>query len=855
MKLLPIIGIAIVVIGVGFLVGQAWSRFPHSVRALLLYTGSLGLLATGIFLERRDRYVRLGRALIGGGWACTALLTYAVGNTDSLLLFRSEPLDLSLLFVVVAAMVVHTLKYESQIVTGAAFLLGFTAIGMNPAPPFNLIAGGLLILGMTVIVLRRQWFELEAVGIVAAYANHCIWLYRVYEEQGARAIFPHHSASVALVIGYWVIFRASYLARKISVEQQETVSTIAALLNPILFLAVSKYQGFHPEWAWWLLLAMGAVEFTLGQLPVSRRRRTPFQILSSLGFVLMVAAIPFKYSGNSLDLVWLAGAEAFLLAGIFTRERLFRIFGLIVSFLIAVHAGAVLIEPLGEQIFAGHPHHDGRLSLVLAVIAAALYANAHVTRRLWPQLFEERIEELSLSFLSFVASVFAASAIYAYVPDPWIAVALALLFTWLSGTGRFFGISEMVYEAHWIAALSFLEALLNDSALTAIWWRVPLRVLAFAAVAALLYLSSRFVRLSQTAAKVVFSAVYAWAGTALLALLIWYQFQSPGWAVAVMWIALGLALSIIGQYLGRVDLKRQAFALVVCSTLRALEFNFDLDQTLSDQSGSMLSHVSYRLFSVSLTALGIYLLARWAPHKQVRPVYTVIGTGLLAYLIYKEAATPWTAVAWITLAMVLCLAARWWKDRALLWQTHALAAMAVLWSLYLFYFQPQYRGTRVQWITVSITAAVLYALTWITNIASIIDDERICQAYAWAGSLLVSWLIWAQLDASNVSLAWAVFGVLLYELPDLLGSVRIDCTKAAPSWHGQAYFALVSSFVYVFLANFNAPRAIGLDVFKDPHILPVMLLPFLYFYVYWRVRRAAGSDDAEAKSMAKVVAA
>ena len=38
----------------------------------------------------------------------------------------------------------------------------------------------------------------------------------------------------------------------------------------------------------------------------------------------MVAAVPFKYSGNSMEMLWLAGAEAFLFAGIFVRERLFR---------------------------------------------------------------------------------------------------------------------------------------------------------------------------------------------------------------------------------------------------------------------------------------------------------------------------------------------------------------------------------------------------------------------------------------------------------------------------------------------------------------------------------------------------
>jgi hypothetical protein len=46
-----------------------------------------------------------------------------------------------------------------------------------------------------------------------------------------------------------------------------------------------------------------------------------------------------------------------------------------------------------------------------------------------------------------------------------------------------------------------------------------------------------------------------------------------------------------------------------------------------------------------------------------------------------------------------------------------------------------------------------------------------------------------------------------------------------------------------------------MNVLRDPHVLPVLPLPFLYFYVYWRVRRSAGSDREQAKAMAKVVAA
>jgi hypothetical protein len=831
-KLLPIIGVTIGVLGVGFLVGAKWGDFPHWLRVAIVYAGGFGLLAGGIFLERKARYRILGRSLIGGGWAVVALVTYAIANLAALRVLENKDVDLFLLLAVIGAMVWHTLKYSSQLVTGAGFLLGFIAIGMNPSPPYNLIAGAILITGMTVVVVRRQWFELEVVGIVASYANHFIWLYGVYEQQGQRSIFPHHGASVALVIGYWAIFRASYLMRSISGREKESVSTFAGLLNPILFLIVMKYQGFHPEWAWRLLLGMGAVEFLLGQLPVSRRRRAPFQVLSSLGVALLVASPLVKGSGNALEVLWLAGAEAFLLAGIFTRERLFRGFGVIISFLTVLYAVPVRILPLAQQIANGQPHRDGQISLVLVAIAAALYANAHLTRRFWPDLFQEELDDLSLSALSFVASAFAVGAVYAYVGDSVVAVALAILVAWLTVTGKMFSIAEMTYEAHWIAAVAFIQVVIADRSLVEITWlRIPERVLAFASVAGLLYLSSRFVRLSETLGRAIFSGAYAWAATALLTLVIW--FQAADWAVAVLWIVLGLALSFVGQTLKRADLKWQAFVLVMLSTARALTINMNLTATWP--------HINYRLVSVSVIALGIYLLARFAPLTQVRPLYTVAGTLLLAVLAFNEAPAPWTAVAWIALALVLALAARWWKDRALLWQTHFLSALATGWTLYA-NFDPQYRGSRVQWITVGITALVLYALTWLTDVAAVIEDERMCQAYAWAGSLLVSWLAWYQLPAISVSVAWGMFALLLFEFPDLAKLVKVDVGRFAASWRAQAYVALAGSFVHIFIANFNAPG-------WGPTAYGVAPLAVIYFYVYWRLEKCEPSKLEKAVGM------
>src|SRR6185312_12397247 len=447
----PKLGITAVVIGIGLLVGASWGAFAPWLRVLILYCGGLGLLGGGIFLERKEQYRILGRSLIGGGWAVTFLVTYAISHAQSLLVLASQPADLFLLLAVAGAMVWHTLKYDSQLVTGVAFLLGFTAVALNSDPPYNLIAGAILVSGMTVIVLKRQWFELEVFGILASYLNHLLWLYPIVGAMGShKHDFPQFPASVALLGFYWVVFRASYLLRNPETDEKENVSTVAGLLSPALLLGVMKYQSFHPEMAFYALLALGAVEFILGQLPTARKRVAPFKLLSSLGATLMVAAVPFKYSGNALEILWLAGGEAFLLAGIFTRERLFRGFGLIVSFLVAFYGVAFHFEGLIEEISSSRAHYHPELGIVLTAVAVTFYANSHITRWLWRDLFKFELETQALTGLSYAASLFSVAATFALVGDTAVALVLMSLVTLLSWAGYRCKIAELTYESHWI---------------------------------------------------------------------------------------------------------------------------------------------------------------------------------------------------------------------------------------------------------------------------------------------------------------------------------------------------------------------------------------------------------------------
>ena len=720
---LPKLGIAIVVIGVGFLVAAKWGSFAAWLRVLILYTGAAAALFGGIFAERKERYETLGRALIGGGWAITVLVTYGLRHARWIAVIDSNALDLLLLLAVIGVMVWHTLRYKSQLVTGAGFLLGFAAITLNPDPPYNLIAGALLVGGMTIIVLRYRWWPLEVFGILASYLNHFYWLYTIFglNFDSPRPAFQYHTTSALLVIVYWALFRCSYVWRTIASHEEESVSTIAALLNPLLFLGVMKYQSFHPEWAFYALLILGGLEFLLGQLPSSRRRVVPFRVLSSLGAAFMVAAVPFKYSGDSLSILWLVAAEAFLLAGVFVRERLFRGFGLIISALIVFYTLGFHVAPLVDELNKGLAHYHPKYAIVLAVVAAVLYFNSHVVRRRWPELFEDELENQGLKALSFAASVLAVGAAYAYLDEKVIGIVLALFVMLLALLGKQFSINELVYQAHWIMAVAFVQTVITGAPLEAKWHTVPERILVFAPVAGLFYLSSRYVRLSETNLKAIFAGVYSWAATALLAILIGFQ-----------------------------------------------------------------------------------------------------------------AREPWLGLSWMLLATCLAVAARFWKDRALLWQTHLVSLLAASATLYV-NFATEYRGHAIQLVSVGVTAVLFYLLNWITNVEEIIGDERISQIYSWLGSLLVSWLIWYQFGANSVSLAWAALGLLLFEV----GNWR--------SWtflRIQAYVALTFSFAHIFYANFNNLTAHRIT---DAPVLTVILLVPIYFWIYWQLHGKKTDSAVEGK--------
>ncbi len=468
----------------------------------------------------------------------------------------SQVFDLVLLLGVAAVMVVHTLRYNSQVVTGLALLLGFTTVTISKDNVYSLSAGAILALALVIIVQQRRWYELEVCGILASYFNHYYWLRPIIEPMGGhRHPFPEFIPSAALLIFYWLVFRVSYLLRRIPApigpngvrpapQAEEKVSTVAALLNTFLLLGLMKYQSVHPEWAFRFLLLLGAVEFVLGQLPIARRRRAAFVVLSVVGATLMVAAIPFKYSGETLPILWLAEAEALFLAGVFLDEIVFCRLGLLASLLVAFQLDLFAWGQIYDTQWKGF--HTGELLRGIMEFAATtliFYGDAHWLARRYPRLTESRLETCILRVLSYAAGVTAVIGIWWLAPEPWVAVGFAALALSLMVLGSRTDIRDFVYQAHAMAALAFLRVLAVNFGEPSPHLRV--RVVTVALTAVMLYASARWSSLPRATTVQYVSSWHTWTASLLVGMLAWYELKPV--SVALAWTLLGLALFEIGR--------------------------------------------------------------------------------------------------------------------------------------------------------------------------------------------------------------------------------------------------------------------------------------------------------------------
>ena len=759
------IGITFVVLGVAsfgiYEIGQTGP--PGKVAAS--YLVSLALLAGGIFLERRDRYRVLGHTLIGGGWALLFFTTYALNHVEAMRVMSSETTDLILMLAVALGMVAHTLRYRSQLVTGLSFLLAYSTVALSHDNVYSLSAGVILAIGLVSIVLKMGWFELEVFGILSSYLNHLYWLYRLLGPEGAHGhAFPEYHASTGLLFFYWGVYRISYVVRKVRSSADENVSTAAALLNTLLLLATMKFQSVRPELAFYALLVIGAVEFVLGQLPITKRRRQAFIVLSVLGTALMMAAVPFRYSGNNVAILWLIGGEVLLIAGVAVGEVVFQRLGLLSGFLVGGH---LVIIDFAQLMTARRANDEIVISagIMFALCAAVFYLNALFVARRW-RVFGDWPDTGLIATHSYIGAFAAVAAAWAFCSGGWLAVAwiavailLALVMQWVPDR-------HLAWQANAVAACAVVRTFAFNYALKQkVWQGISLRLVTVAMVAAGLYFLSRkaIVRGSEFARAITY--LHTFAGTTLLALLAWYEAPS-GWVVAV-WAVFALVLAILDRRFQLEEFAWQAHALAALTLVRSVGVNLQLTDTWHG--------ISVRLLSLSIVAVVFYALSRvirmpdeWRT-REIQHAYSWAASALVALLMWYELQPLSIAIGWAVFGLALFEYGLLRNTRQFRFQSYVTltAAFIRLFFSNLTAGVPgEFWGPRIYTI-LPVTLVLFFVYSQLGPAEKTADDDRRLRfeaLLAYLGTASVIALLYFQIANDWLVTAWAIVAFILFGL-------------------------------------------------------------------------------------------
>ena len=808
------IGMSILVIGVALFLAYEMRELGPAGKVFVGFAVSGALLGAGFFFERREQWRILARAAMGGGWALLYFTTYAMNHIRAARILDSESWDFVLLLMVAAAMVAHTLRYQSRAVTGLAFLLAFSTINISHAPPTSLIASAILAVALVVIVGKRRWFDLEVLAIVAIFLNHFFWLRPIIEPMaGHHHLFQEFMPSAALLIFYWLVFRVSYLLRGGLSEAEEKVSTVAALLNTFLLLGVMKYQSVHPEWAFRFLLLLGAVEFVLGQLPIARRRRASFVVLTVLGATLMVAAIPFKYSGETLPILWLAEAEALFLAGVFLDEIVFCRLGLLASMLVAFQLNIFALRQIDDPEWRGfHAAERLRGIMEFATTTLIFYGDAHWLARRSRVMAESRWERETLRLLSYAAAITAVVGIWWLAPEPWVAVGFAALGLTLIVLGSRTSIREFVYQAHGAAILAFLRVLtVNFEEPSPHLW---VRVATVALTGATLYASAYWSGLKRVITVKYASSWLTWPASLLVGMLAWHELRPV--SVALAWTLLGLVLFEVGYARRLPQLRLQAYLAFAFSFLRLFFVNFNAAGVPGELSPRFYTTVPLALaffyvygvldasgnlevpqgrstgtFASLRASSALPPIAALDPDRRWKAagILCSLGTFTLAGWARFELEADWVVAAWAAMIWVLVAIAWRYEKRIFLHQGLMLSVAVLLrGALHNFYERSYFPAPAWQSrsLTVGVTVTLLFAaLPFAFKLRRAPEDDpvqrgrwmrifnalgrRPDQVFFFLPFFLLTVLLALEVPKGMVTVAWGVEAVAIFLLALAVG--------------------------------------------------------------------------------------
>ena len=299
------LGVLILVIGIALALGYSFTRVGPAGRVAISLAASVSMLAAGAVLEPRDRYRTFARGLLGGGWAALYFTVYAMHAVAAARILDDAFLAAALLAAVSAGMILHSLRYRSQTVTGLAYFIAFLTLGITEVSSFSLVALIPLAASLLYVTSRFGWRGLGRLGLAATWIT-CA-------SRGDTGATLWQAQAVFAV--YWLVFEGFDL---LAADPWILPGNLVGFLG----LSLLKWHAGAPDRIWQLLAAT-AVLYLAGALARARSGRWKPAITVAAG--LAAAALWLEVDPLWLPVGLLIEAEILHLAGVALREDYLRI--------------------------------------------------------------------------------------------------------------------------------------------------------------------------------------------------------------------------------------------------------------------------------------------------------------------------------------------------------------------------------------------------------------------------------------------------------------------------------------------------------------------------------------------------
>ena len=753
------VGVVILVIGVVFFLGYTLQLLGPIGKVLLGYFCGAGVLAAGLFAERKSDYRSFGRSIIAGAWGILYFVTFAAGFIDAALVIHTKALAVCALLAMASASVLFSLRYRNEWTTTAAFLLIFLSLGISITelePAFNLSATAIVAGAAAYLAWRMRWAKLLALALPATWCTLGAWLL-------LRPILGGPGAVLAGLLGCWGAFQGSMLTWPNEEAVTERWLGLSQVLNFIggFGLCLMESFGHGPTLPWVLALGFGLVHLGIAAAYAKQQKRALYLLTATEAIAALAFVTPLRLGmKNQLTpIMRLVGIELLLTAGVFLRERYFRLLAY----------GAFALTAL-DILLTRLPVQTGlwRLALVLSA-AFMMISNAALLRSRWWKVCEAELPVVAYasSFLGTLFLGIAGFLQWGVVAEAWPLSALGLVWVFL---GRRLGWDDFTLEGAIASmiALFFLLAgrqengiLFGGSDLPPYWMALLTLTLVFGAQDGLR-------RAGESLQANIESMASMFKPAAVLLLL--FTTVSFAWLVksealaleknllvALIWAVSAVLYLERGRALGSATWRWLGHGLTAASFVHFLMVNLLQDGHVGILSLRVLTglpflglmtyiylawdHLSSESFKAAQVAKQIYL---WSIHF------------MLGMLVLYELHRAWVVPAWALLSLGNVL---WgvrkerpiWRHIALMF---AIAALVRGVGVNL-YFRDEWRGLMLSDLTVPIAGGLLFTGYLVIVRSRREADPPLPKSWPWFSvfALLLLAFIWTR-ASGTVLTAW-----------------------------------------------------------------------------------------------------